>query len=114
MAWAHRRCDTLGALRPRVLRSQLTRNSNRHSQPMQYFDNALADQTFRVIASRLQTEVDGAQRRLDTITDEQAGAPRAAGKWSRKQILGHLIDSAANNHQRFVRAQAVTALRLPG
>ncbi len=26
--------------------------------------------------------------------------------WSRKQILGHLIDSAANNHQRFVRAAA--------
>lgn len=27
------------------------------------------------------------------------------GKWSRKEILGHLIDSAANNHQRFVRIQ---------
>ncbi|OGU29623.1 MAG: hypothetical protein A2057_08770 [Ignavibacteria bacterium GWA2_35_9] len=26
-------------------------------------------------------------------------------KWSKKQILGHLIDSAANNHQRFVRIQ---------
>ncbi|MGE5797656.1 MAG: DinB family protein [Ignavibacteria bacterium] len=26
-------------------------------------------------------------------------------KWSCKEILGHLIDSAANNHQRFVRAQ---------
>jgi len=26
-------------------------------------------------------------------------------KWSKKQILGHLIDSATNNHQRFVRAQ---------
>ncbi len=26
-------------------------------------------------------------------------------KWSKKEILGHLIDSAANNHQRFVRAQ---------
>lgn len=26
-------------------------------------------------------------------------------KWSKKQILGHLIDSAANNHQRFIRAQ---------
>ena len=24
--------------------------------------------------------------------------------WSKKEILGHLIDSAANNHQRFVRA----------
>ncbi|SCY09954.1 DinB family protein [Flavobacterium caeni] len=27
--------------------------------------------------------------------------PIAAGKWSRKQILGHLIDSALNNWQRF-------------
>ena len=26
-------------------------------------------------------------------------------KWSRKQVLGHLIDSASNNHQRFVRTQ---------
>ena len=27
------------------------------------------------------------------------------GKWTKKEILGHLIDSAANNHQRFVRSQ---------
>lgn len=26
-------------------------------------------------------------------------------KWSKKEILGHLIDSAANNHQRFIRVQ---------
>ena len=26
-------------------------------------------------------------------------------KWSKKEILGHLIDSAANNHQRFMRLQ---------
>jgi DinB superfamily len=26
-------------------------------------------------------------------------------KWSKKEIIGHLIDSAANNHQRFVRVQ---------
>lgn len=25
--------------------------------------------------------------------------------WSKKQVLGHLIDSAANNHQRFIRTQ---------
>ena len=25
-------------------------------------------------------------------------------KWSKKEILGHLIDSAYNNHQRFARA----------
>ena len=26
-------------------------------------------------------------------------------KWGKKEILGHLIDSATNNHQRFVRIQ---------
>lgn len=26
-------------------------------------------------------------------------------KWSKKEILGHLIDSAYNNHQRFLRAE---------
>jgi len=29
----------------------------------------------------------------------------APGKWSKKEILGHLIDSAANNHHRFIKAQ---------
>jgi hypothetical protein len=35
-------------------------------------------------------------------------------KWSKKEILGHLIDSAANNHQRFVRAQLSKELSFPG
>jgi hypothetical protein len=26
------------------------------------------------------------------------------GGWTRKQVLGHMVDSATNNHQRFVRA----------
>lgn len=26
-------------------------------------------------------------------------------KWSKKEIIGHLIDSATHNHQRFVRCQ---------
>ena len=41
---------------------------------------------------------------LSFSEDETTKTP-AAEKWTRKQILGHLIDSAANNHQRFVRAQ---------
>ncbi|MES3018450.1 MAG: DinB family protein [Bacteroidota bacterium] len=36
--------------------------------------------------------------------DEFCSSP-GPGRWSKKQILGHLIDSAANNHQRFIRAQ---------
>ncbi len=29
----------------------------------------------------------------------------APHKWSKKEVIGHLIDSATNNHHRFVRAQ---------
>jgi hypothetical protein len=36
------------------------------------------------------------------------------GTWSPKEVLGHLVDSASNNHQRFVRAQESDALSLPG
>lgn len=35
-------------------------------------------------------------------------------KWSRKEILGHLIDSASNNHQRFVRIQYLEDRAFPG
>ena len=49
--------------------------------------------------------VEAAAKRLLAIPEEQSQIPRAEGKWSPKEIIGHLIDSAANNHQRFVRAQ---------
>jgi hypothetical protein len=39
---------------------------------------------------------------------------RGDGQWTRLEILGHLIDSAANNHQRFVRAMAHGDLVWPG
>lgn len=38
--------------------------------------------------------------------DEEAFSYKSeAGKWSRKEELGHLIDSAQNNIQRFIRVQ---------
>jgi len=47
--------------------------------------------------------------------DARAAARRPdAQTWSPKEVLGHLIDSAANNHQRFVRAQQTDALTVPG
>ena len=49
-----------------------------------------------------------------TKIDEQTASIRPApGKWSKKEILGHLVDSASNNHQRFVRAQLSAELTIP-
>jgi DinB superfamily len=41
---------------------------------------------------------------LSVFPAERAGTPYRPGGWTRKQVLGHMLDSAANNHQRFVRA----------
>jgi hypothetical protein len=42
---------------------------------------------------------------LEGIDEETFSHKPAPDKWSKKEILGHLIDSAANNHHRFVRGQ---------
>jgi hypothetical protein len=57
------------------------------------------------IAARLRERVERASRRLRDVPEAEAARRPAPGKWSRKEILGHLLDSASNNHQRFVRAR---------
>jgi hypothetical protein len=52
-------------------------------------------------------------RRLADVPDDIAAHKPAPHRWSKKEILGHLIDSAANNHQRFVRAQRAPRLEFP-
>ena len=42
---------------------------------------------------------------LLALDDAATAARPAPGKWSPREIIGHLIDSASNNHQRFVRAR---------
>ena len=42
---------------------------------------------------------------LDQISDQDFDFKPQPLKWSKKQILGHLVDSAANNQQRFIRIQ---------
>ena len=59
--------------------------------------------TFRDVGQELQRVIDAAIDDLTRMTDAQAAEPLAPGKWSRKQVVGHMIDSASNNHQRFVR-----------
>lgn len=55
-----------------------------------------------------------ATERLRAIPAEESARKSSPDKWSIKEVLGHLIDSAANNHQRFVRAQFTDDLVFPG
>jgi hypothetical protein len=64
--------------------------------------------------ARLQTLLDTVPGQLGKIMETESAVRHGAGKWSKKQILGHLIDSASNNHQRFVRAQMMPRLSFPG
>ena len=61
--------------------------------------------TFDAVLEDFTRTVEESSARLLSLSDAEADARRDAGKWSAKELVGHLIDSASNNHQRFVRAQ---------
>ncbi len=42
---------------------------------------------------------------LRAIGEHDLSQQPTPGKWSKKQIIGHIIDSATNNHHRLIRAQ---------
>src|SRR5688500_1533165 len=48
--------------------------------------------------------VEDATPELLALGDDASARRPAPGKWSPREIVGHLIDSASNNHRRFVRA----------
>lgn len=45
---------------------------------------------------------------------EIAAVKLGPDKWTLKDMVGHLIDSASNNHQRFVRLQIDRKISIPG
>lgn len=64
--------------------------------------------------TRLREIVEEAASKLASVSEEVASRKPAPNKWSAKEILGHLIDSACNNHARFVRVSLEPNLTLPG
>ncbi len=57
--------------------------------------------------------VNSAEEILRRFSAEESRVPVLAGGWSCRQVIGHLIDSASNNHQRFVRASLQDSLEFP-
>src|ERR1700686_4293980 len=66
------------------------------------------------LSDELRGLVDAVEPRLHQVSESATTRSILAGGWSRKQLLGHLIDSASNNHQRFVRAALQDSLEFPG
>jgi DinB family protein len=66
------------------------------------------------VETDLRRALEASEPRLQLVSEEEASRSPAPGKWSAKQVIGHLIDSASNNHQRFVRAQFTDDLVFPG
>ncbi len=54
----------------------------------------------------LQLIVAAGLKGIGTISEEELKAKPNPSKWSKIEILGHLVDSAYNNHQRFLRGQS--------
>ncbi len=66
------------------------------------------------LSEKLARAVHSAEGKLRQVSEVESNAPALKGGWSRKQVIGHLIDSASNNHQRFVRASLQGSLEFPG
>ena len=69
---------------------------------------------FEDFLAEFRQTVEAETQRLLSFSDQTTASSPDKGSWTRKEILGHLIDSAANNHQRFVRAQFTDNLIFPG
>jgi hypothetical protein len=57
------------------------------------------------VTQRLLKNITEIPSKFLSFDEEELKEKPAPDKWSKKEILGHLIDSAANNHHRFVKAQ---------
>ena len=66
------------------------------------------------IAAVLQNAIAIALPNLQAINNENASIKPQIDKWSHKEIIGHLIDSACNNHQKMVRTMANQHLEFVG
>ena len=65
------------------------------------------------LASDIENTVNEAFQQLRSLPEKAIEARPHPSNWSVKEIVGHLVDSASNNHQRFVRLQVNDGLIFP-
>lgn len=65
------------------------------------------------VASQIEQAVNAQVENWRDLPESTLRFRVSADAWSIKEIIGHLIDSSSNNHQRFVRLQLVKQLTFP-
>ena len=64
--------------------------------------------------TELENAIKKATPLLGAVSEESSRQRPKPGKWCPREVIGHLIDSASNNHQRFVQALFQDDLVFPG
>ncbi len=72
---------------------------------MNIYTSSPDEQSIEGSIHRMQFLVDTIPTLLNQIPEAEFSQKTSPDTWSKKEILGHLIDSATNNHQRFIRLQ---------
>ena len=65
-------------------------------------------------AAEVRRAVEEAGRDFANVDEARTALRQAPGKWCAREVLGHLIDSACNNHRRFVLGHAAATARWDG
>jgi hypothetical protein len=66
------------------------------------------------LARQFRSAIEALSADLSNVPASLAGVPWREGGWTRRQILGHLLDSSTNNRQRFARAVVEGFYKGPG
>ena len=64
-------------------------------------------------ASEIESVIEPWRAKLLELDANAVHVKPAGDRWSISEVIGHLVDSACNNHQRFVRAQHCDTLTFP-
>jgi len=66
------------------------------------------------VSAQLSAAIDEAAKVFSGVDEAQTARRPAPGKWCAREVLGHLIDSACNNHRRFVLGQSADLRKFDG
>ena len=66
------------------------------------------------IAAQLHAAVDEGLKLFTGVDETRTAAAPGPGDWCAREVLGHLIDSACNNHRRFILGQSSDVRKFDG